>query len=504
MNAQPIKLLIAALGGEGGGVLAGWLVEAATRAGFPVQSTSVPGVAQRTGATTYYIEIFPAKTAELGGRMPVLALAPGPGDVDLLIASELMEAGRAVLNGYPSSDRTLVIASTHRAYLVVEKMAMADGRYDPERLREAVVQNARAHRLFDMAALAKKSGAMINAVMLGAIAGSGALPISASLFEDAIRVDGKAVEANLRGFRAGLEAMTSAAAVAANTAAARDAERSISRQIEAFPERARTFVGEGVRRLTEYQDAAYADLYLSRLRRIAAADEAAGASGEIVRETARHLALRMSYEDVIRVAQAKSDPQRIRRIAAEVGADDNPFTVAEFFSPGLDEFCSILPAWLARPLIDFAERRGLKQRLHFSMRVKTTSLSGYARLRALAALRPLRPRTYRYGREQAAIEAWLDAVVAAAKIAPALALEIVECARLIKGYGDTHERGSRNYAAIEARVIAPTLAGVLPLHRALDAIASARAAALADPEGDALARTLDAIEAPVPMLVAAE
>jgi indolepyruvate ferredoxin oxidoreductase beta subunit len=48
----PVKLLIAALGGEGGGVLTDWIVRAATLAGYPVQSTSIPGVAQRTGATT--------------------------------------------------------------------------------------------------------------------------------------------------------------------------------------------------------------------------------------------------------------------------------------------------------------------------------------------------------------------------------------------------------------------------------------------------------------------
>ena len=122
---QPIAILIAALGGEGGGVLAEWLVEAATRAGYPVQSTSIPGVAQRTGATTYYVEVYPVLRAQLEGtpradesaptggraefirpapradesaptvRQPVLGLYPVPGGVDLLVASELLEAGRA-------------------------------------------------------------------------------------------------------------------------------------------------------------------------------------------------------------------------------------------------------------------------------------------------------------------------------------------------------------------------------------------------------------------------
>ena len=110
-DARPFTLLIAALGGEGGGVLTDWIVSAAEASGLPVQSTSIPGVAQRTGATTYYIEIFPMPLAELGGRRPVLALAPGVGDVDLVVASELLEAGRAISNGFVTADRTLLIAS---------------------------------------------------------------------------------------------------------------------------------------------------------------------------------------------------------------------------------------------------------------------------------------------------------------------------------------------------------------------------------------------------------
>ena len=77
-------------------MLTDWIVSAARRAAFPVQSTSIPGVAQRTGATTYYIEILPVPARELGGKRPVLALTPGVGDIDIAVASELMEAGRTI------------------------------------------------------------------------------------------------------------------------------------------------------------------------------------------------------------------------------------------------------------------------------------------------------------------------------------------------------------------------------------------------------------------------
>ena len=158
---RPFKLLIAALGGEGGGVLTNWIVRAAESQGFPVQSTSIPGVAQRTGATTYYIEIFPVTHVTLKGRRPVLALAPGVGDVDLLLASELLEAVRAVTAGFVTSDRTRVITSTARQLVMPEKMAMGDGRLDEARLRQLVVDHAAESWLCDMNRIAQQQGAMV-------------------------------------------------------------------------------------------------------------------------------------------------------------------------------------------------------------------------------------------------------------------------------------------------------------------------------------------------------
>ena len=117
-EAKPIRLLIAALGGEGGGVLASWLHTAAISAGHFVQGTYIPGVAQRTGATTYYLELVPGAGARHGdsGERPVLALNAAPGEVDVMVASELLESTRAVQAGYVSPDRTILIASKARIF----------------------------------------------------------------------------------------------------------------------------------------------------------------------------------------------------------------------------------------------------------------------------------------------------------------------------------------------------------------------------------------------------
>src|SRR5881392_4254779 len=130
MAAAPLKIAILAMGGEGGGVLADWIVDLGEHNGYIGQTTSVPGVAQRTGATIYYVELYPAAQAERDGGTPVLALMPLPGDVDVVLASELMEAGRAVARGLVTPDRTTLIASTHRVYAISEKSAMGDGRVD--------------------------------------------------------------------------------------------------------------------------------------------------------------------------------------------------------------------------------------------------------------------------------------------------------------------------------------------------------------------------------------
>jgi len=200
-DRERITIAVLGLGGQGGGVLADWIVQLGERGGHATQGTSVPGVAQRTGATIYYIEMIPAG----GAAPPVLALTPVPGDVDIVLASELMEAGRAILRGFVTK-RTELIGSTHRVYAIAEKSAMGDGRAGAERIVAAAGERSKRFIGFDMDAVAERTGSVISSVLFGALAGSGALPFPRIAFEDAIRAGGKAVEANLRGFAAGFDA----------------------------------------------------------------------------------------------------------------------------------------------------------------------------------------------------------------------------------------------------------------------------------------------------------
>jgi indolepyruvate ferredoxin oxidoreductase beta subunit len=468
---RPITILIAALGGEGGGVMADWLMEAATNSDLPAQATSIPGVAQRTGATTYYLEIYPARKRELGERSPVLSLTPSPGNVDIMVASELVEAGRAMMNGFVSPDRTTLIASTHRIYATVEKMQMADGRYEGERVIEAAKQLAQRSLLFDMRRLAQESGTVINAVLFGAIAGSGGLPLSREACEQAIRHGGRGAEASLRGFAAGYEIALG--------------QRPPPGQ-PAPPQRAtelQEVMRLAMKRLRDYQGERYAKLYESRMQPFLGGDE------RLAAEVARHLALWMAYEDIIRVADLKTRASRFQRVRKEVGAKEGePVVVIDYLKPGIEEFASVLPRYLGKTLVAWAEKRGKLDAYNVGMHIKTSGVFGYLLVRSLAWLRPLRPLTYRYGEEQALIERWLGLVADAARRDPALALEVAECARLIKGYGETHRRGKANFLAIvDALVENPPTPDPAEQARA---IRRAREAALADPEGKHLGQAL--------------
>ena len=467
---RSITVLVAALGGEGGGVMADWLMHAATASGFPAQATSIPGVAQRTGATTYYLEIFPARREALGGREPVMSLTPSPGNVDVMVASELLEAGRAMQNGFVTPERTVLIASTHRIYATAEKMQMADGRFSSERVLAAAKELARRTVLFDMRQLAEESGTVINAVLFGAMAGSGALPLAREACEAAIRRSGKGAEASLRGFAAGYDI----------AAGGRQAPGVAPRPL---PPETREILDLGAARLRDYQGEAYARLFRERIAALGDADS------KLVGETGRQLALWMSYEDIIRVADLKTRRSRFARVRKEAGAQDGePLVVIDYLKPGLEEVASLLPAALGRRLLAWAERRGKLDAYNVGMHVKTSGISGFLLVRALAWLKPWRPRSLRYAEEQALIERWLAAVRAAAPRSTALALEVVECAGLLKGYGETHRRGRTNFLAIlDALVENPATADA---GAQAAAIRRAREAALADPEQKALEKTL--------------
>ncbi|MGZ5241165.1 MAG: indolepyruvate oxidoreductase subunit beta family protein, partial [Caldimonas sp.] len=379
---KPIAILVTALGGEGGGVLAEWLVEAATRAGHSVQSTSIPGVAQRTGATTYYVEIFATPDTALDGRRPVFSLNPVPGALDLLASSELLETVRQIGQGMATPERTHILTSTSRSLTVAEKMPLGDGRLADGELLRIVRATSREAEAFDMAAAARDAGTAISAVLFGAIAACGALPFTRQACEETIRRSERGVDASLRGFAAGFErvralrdereAVRAAAEAVAEATTASVGDAPVAAAFAAFPAELHDILSLGCVRLEDYQDAAYAKLYLERLGRILAAEAAGRDAGThahaTTREAARFLALWMAFDDVVRVADLKSRASRFARVRRELkAADADVVAIVDHFKPGVAEIAGLLPRTLADRLLRWDRARQARGRDAFAL-----------------------------------------------------------------------------------------------------------------------------------------
>ena len=493
--SRAITIAIVAMGGEGGGVLADWIVDLAEHAGYLAQTTSVPGVAQRTGSTIYYIEIFPEASAASASKMPVFALMPVPGELDIVLASELMEAGRAIQRGFVTSDRTTLIASTHRVYSMTEKIAITDGQVDSAKLIAAGSEAARVFVHRDFESVARETRSVISATLFGALAATGALPFDRAQFEEAIRRGEVGVESSLTGFAAAFDAVRKPIIPLAIDKALPQRKvgaklQSLAARIESqFSPVAHPILFAAIQKLADYQDVAYAATYLDQLEPIRKIDAGnPNNNSALLCETARYLALWMSYEDAIRVADLKTRDARFARVHRESRAKQSELVqIKEFLHPGIEEITDILPAGLGRWLRNSKAPRKLVEKFaHKGRIVNTTSLFGFLQLYALAALRPLRRRSLRFQEERIRFDLWLTTLLAVSNQSYAFALEFAELPRVVKGYGDTHIRGRKNFdtlmAQVSPRLGNPTTAA--PTFRKL------REAALADDTGEKLAEAL--------------
>jgi len=454
---RPLSVAILAVGGQGGGVLTKWLVDTAEANGYIAQSTFVAGVAQRTGATVYCVEMFPRDRAEAIGREPVFTPYPVPGDVDLVVVGEMAETGRAIQKGFVTPNITTLISSTHRIYSIAEKEALGDGIMDQSPVARAAEKASKKFISLDMDAAAEETGSAISSVLLGAIASVGALPFDRDAYEATIRNSGRAVEANLEGFaagyeRAGREFRPSETETPAAEPGGANGE-ALKARIEAeLPSEVRNMALHGALRALDYQDPAYATLYLNRLDHVFLIDSANDGESRgfaLTLEVARQLALQTR----------------------------------------LEEICDTLPAWLGSMILRSATlRKILAPLLRNGRNITTSNISGFLVLHMLAKFRRWRRGTYRFKVQEALIDDWADRVCEAAMEDYDYALAIAHCIEMVKGYGDTYQRGLTRYrAAVEA-------AGALPTAKRATAMRRLHKAAMVDEEGKVFGDALSTLE----------
>jgi hypothetical protein len=250
-----------------------------------------------------------------------------------------------------------------------------------------------------------------------------------------------------------------------------------------LPDGVEAIVSDGIHLLIDYQGPSYAQLYVDRVRRFVGRREVDDA---MLGEIARLMALRMSYEDPIRIAQLKLGEMETGegRIAAP----------GDFRKFRMDELVGALPAAVADAVLDVCERVGWTHR-PVTIRFSTASRLGIRRLKIEASLRRWRLFSVRYAEERVWVERWLHMIGRSLIKQPQAASAMVQTATMIAGYGDVYRQGLADWHAIIDGLAKPTFDGVLPLADLAGAVTEARAAAMPDPRQVALKRVIAEIRA---------
>jgi indolepyruvate ferredoxin oxidoreductase beta subunit len=368
-------------------------------------------------------------------------------------------------------------------------MQPGDGVADPAPVMEAAELFSQRFLCADMQRIAEQSGSVISSALFGALAASNALPFARDAFEQTVRASGVGVDASLKAFAGGHDAAEQAlpappepakrspSLISGGTEKDRaEVRRALDRIGVEFPADAQTMLRIGLRRVVDYQDTAYAHEYLDRVARLNAIDPS------LTTEAARQIAVALCYDDVIRVADLKTRASRFERVRTEVLARaDQIVDTTEFMHPRVAEICGTLPTRIGLAIENSPTLTRAVRFFERGRRMRTTSVAGFVPLYLIAGLRRWRRSLLRHQREQAHLNAWLTLVEQHARSNPRLALELLKCRRLVKGYSDTHARGQSKFD----KVVGAT-AQLANRDDAADWIRRLREAALADEEGKML------------------
>ena len=475
MQDKLLKILIPAVGGQGGGILTEWLIKAFEAENYDVQGISLPGLSQRGGSTTYYIEAFPNdNNTEI-----IFSQYPLPGDIDLILSQELLELGRVLKEGY-GSDKTTIISSTHRTYSTQEKLPISSGIYSEEVLTNFAKEFSGEFIGIETLELARQNGMdelAANAILIGALSSAGLLPLRKESFQNAIESVGIAVKINLKAFDVGYDhALNNKTGSGAGVdksdfennelkyISANDREKietAISSLTGFYPDFLVPLISEAVVRLADYQGFWYSDKYLSYIDRIRTIDDSnPNQDFKLCENVIKNLALLMSYEDGIRVSELKIRDERFKRIKEEMMIKDNQvFSVVDYLKPDAEEVYGLFPNFMIAPAVYLINTGAFKiiwrkkEPLTISQKPVTTSFFGFFRVWLLSKLRFMRPYSYRYRNEHRIIDIYLDSVDKYARVDYDLGTLVSRSGSVIKGYGRVRRRTIEAFLRLNKNVL---------------------------------------------------
>ena len=482
-TAKLIRILIPAVGGQGGGVLTEWLVQAFQYEDYDVQGIGLPGLSQRGGSTTYYIEAHPSVNEP--NKRVIFSQYPVPGDVDVILAQEFLELGLILEQGYGSSEKTTIVSSTHRIYSTLEKMPVGRGIYSDESLLRFANAFSKRFIGLDALELAKQNGMDelgINAILMGSLAASGAIPVGEGSFLKAIEGANVAIANNIKAFRIGWDytkklkhseeelkpkrhgwdAFVSERSEKLNGGNKEVYKELLSEALRTYPIHLKEIFAEAIFRLIDYQNPRYAEKYLNDIGEIFEVDKEHEGGFKVSENFSKYLALWMCYEDGIRVAELKIKPSRFKQIREEMRlSDDQVFRVIDYLKPDGYEIYGLLPYFMVNPIISLTKMKYFpkflikKRPMTFGQKPVTTSLGGFIRLWLITKLKFTRPWSYRYRKEHELLKKYKSAVLYYTRLDYQLGCLVSKSGSVIKGYGNVRRRTIDTFERFLDNVIAP-------------------------------------------------
>jgi len=475
MSDKLIKILIPAVGGQGGAVLTEWLIKALEIEEYDVQGISLPGLSQRGGSTTHYIEAYPKNS----GENIVFSQYPLPGDIDLILSQELLELGRILKDGF-GSENTTIISSTHRIYSTQEKLPISSGIYSEEVLTKFAEEFSKNFIGVDVLKIAQENGMNLlaaNAIIFGALSSTFVLPIKKESFQKAIESVGVSSNSNLKAFNIGYDYVIKNKKDSSGKDNDQFIENEYLKYIKnkdkdkiskiisglsgKYPEFLIPLMSEALYRLTDYQSLRYAEEFLKKLEKFREIDQSVPNNDFKLTETVlKNLALLMSYEDGIRVSELKIRDERFKRIKKEMQIrDDQIFNVVDYLKPDAEEVYGLFPNVIVAPVLYLIDSRIFKnfwrrkEPLTVAQKPTTTSFFGFFRIWILSKFKFMRSYSYRYKKEHNVIKLYLQNVEKFAEADYELGLMVARSGSIIKGYGRVRRRTTDTFSRLINNVI---------------------------------------------------
>ena len=295
----PYAMMVTGVGGTGVVTISAILAEAAYLENKGFGSIDMTGLAQKGGAVACHMRF--AATPD-----DITAIRIGTASCDLVLGCDLVVTASNKVLETVKPGKTAVIYSTHEMNIATFTLnpsyklpGGALARSIEERVQGGPLVAIDAQRYAE-----KLFGDTIasNMFMLGFACQLGHVPVGPSSIEQAITLNGAAVEMNRNAFRMGR--------LAAHDRAAVDALMPKETKVAVKTETLDDVIAHRMGLLTDYQDAAYAQRYEATIAKLVAAerDKAAGRSG-LAMAAAKGLYKLMAYKDEYEVGRLYSAPE---------------------------------------------------------------------------------------------------------------------------------------------------------------------------------------------------